>query len=136
MPESHPRPDTVARMVAEANEHVENLPAEWVAAEIEGGDVILIDVREEDERLLEGAIPNALHIPRGMLELSADPASPLHREEFDPEGRLILYCSSGSRSALGAYTLKRMGYENVAHLKGGMMVWKRDQRPVEIVGFD
>jgi rhodanese-related sulfurtransferase len=134
--ESHPRPDTVARMVAEANEHVENLSAERVAAEIEGGDVILIDVREEDERLLEGAIPNALHIPRGMLELSADPASPLHREEFDPEGRLILYCSSGSRSALGGYTLKRMGYENVAHLKGGMMVWKRDQRPVEIVGFD
>lgn len=136
MPESHPRPGTVARMVAEANEHVENLSAERVAAEIEGGDVILIDVREEDERLLEGAIPNALHIPRGMLELSADPASPLHREEFDPEGRLILYCSSGSRSALGAYTLKRMGYENVAHLEGGMMVWKRDQRPVEIVGFD
>ena len=136
MAESHPRPDTVARMVAEANEHVENLSAERVAAEIEGGDVILIDVREEDERLLEGAIPNALHIPRGMLELSADPASPLHREEFDPEGRLILYCSSGSRSALGAYTLKRMGYENVAHLKGGMMLWKRDQRPVEIVGFD
>lgn len=136
MPEPHPRPDTVARMVAEANEHVENLSAERVAAEIEGGDVILIDVREEDERLLEGAIPNALHIPRGMLELSADPASPLHREEFDPEGRLILYCSSGSRSALGAYTLKRMGYENVAHLEGGMMVWKRDQRPVEIVGFD
>lgn len=119
MSESHPRPDTVARMVAEANEHVENLSAERVAAEIEGGDVILINVREEDERLLEGAIPNALHVPRGMLELSADPASPLHREEFDPEGRLILCCSSGSRSALGAYTLKRMGYENVAHLKGG-----------------
>ena len=133
---SESRPDTVARMVAEAKEHVENLSAERVAAEIEGGDVILIDVREEDERILEGAIPNALHIPRGMLELSADPASPLHREEFGPEGRLILYCSSGSRSALGAYTLKRMGYENVAHLKGGMMVWKRDQRPVEMVGFD
>ncbi len=130
------RPDTVARMAAEAKEHVETLPVERVAAEIEGGEALLIDVREEDERLLEGALPNAMHVPRGMLELSADPASPLHREEFDPEGRLILYCSSGSRSALGAYTLKRMGYENVAHLKGGMMGWKRDQRPVEIVGFD
>ncbi len=51
MSESHPRLDTVARMVAEANEHVESLSAERVAAEIEGGDVILIDVREEDERL-------------------------------------------------------------------------------------
>src|SRR5215216_4722950 len=118
-------PDTVARLVAEAKEHVENLPAERVAGEIQRGEAILIDVREEDERLLEGAIPNSMHAPRGMLELLADPASPLYREEFDPEGRLIVYCSSGSRSALGAYTLKRMGYENVAHLDGGMTVWKR-----------
>jgi hypothetical protein len=40
------RPDTVARMVAEAKEHVENLPGERVAAEIEGGGVIIIDVRK------------------------------------------------------------------------------------------
>ena len=129
------RPDTVARMVAEAKEHVENLPLEQLATEVEGGDVILIDVREEDERLLEDALPNAVHVPSGMLELSADPVSPLFREEFDPEGRLVLYCSSGSRSALGAYTLQRMGYGNVAHLEGGMMAWKRDGRPVEMVGF-
>ena len=70
------RPDTVARMVVEAKEHVETLPVERVAAEIEGGEALLIDVREEDERLLEGALPNAMHVPRGMLELSADPASP------------------------------------------------------------
>ena len=132
---SDSRPDTVARMVAEAKEHVENLPGERVAAEIEGGGVIIIDVREEDERLLEGALPNAMHVSRGMLELSADPDSPLYREEFDPEGRLILYCSSGSRSALGAYTLQRTGYGNVAHLDGGMMEWKRDGRRVEMVGF-
>jgi rhodanese-related sulfurtransferase len=132
---SDSRPDTVARMVAEAKEHVENLPVERVAAEIEGGGVIIIDVREEDERLLECALPNAMHVPRGMLELSADPDSPLYREEFDPEGRLILYCSSRSRSALGAYTLQRMGYGNVAHPDGGMMEWKRDGRRVEMVGF-
>jgi rhodanese-related sulfurtransferase len=71
-----------------------------------------------------------------MLELSADPASPLYRAEiFDLERRLILYCSSGSRSALGADTLRRMGYENVAYLDGGMMAWKQDGHPVEAVGF-
>ena len=130
------RPDTVARMVAEAKEHVETLPVERVAAEIERGEALLIDVREEDERLLEGALPNAMHVPRGMLELSADPASPLHREEFDPEDRLILYCSSGGRSALGAYALKRMDCAKVAHLDGGIMQWKRDGRLVEMIGFD
>ncbi len=122
-------------MVAEARQRIENLSAERVVAEIEEGDVLLLDVREDDERLLEGAIPNSMHVPRGMLELSADRDSPLHREEFDPERRTILYCSSGSRSALGADTLRRMGYENVAHLEGGMMAWKQDGRPVEAVGF-
>ena len=34
------RSDTVARMVAEAKEHVETLPVERVAAEIEGGEAL------------------------------------------------------------------------------------------------
>lgn len=132
---SESRPDTLVRMVAEAKERVENLSVGRVADEIEGDNATLVDVREEDERLLEGAIANSIHVPRGMLELSADPASPLYREEFDTERRLILYCSSGTRSALAGYTLWRMGYEKTAYLDGGMTAWKRDGRPVEMVDF-
>ena len=76
-----------------------------------------------------------MHVPRGMLVLSVDLDSLLYGEDFVPEARLILYCSSGSRSALGAYILQRMGYGNVAHLDGGLMEWKRDGRRVEMVGF-
>jgi rhodanese-related sulfurtransferase len=109
---------TVRQMVAEAKGRVESLSVEQAAAEI-GGDVTLVDVREDDERFLEGAIPRSVHVPRGMLELSADPESPLHRKEFGRDRRVILYCSSGSRSALGADTMRGMGYENVVHLHGG-----------------
>jgi rhodanese-related sulfurtransferase len=73
---SESQPETVARMVAEARLRIENLPVKRVVAEIEEEDVLLVDVREDDERLLEGAIPNSMHVPRGMLELSADLASP------------------------------------------------------------
>jgi rhodanese-related sulfurtransferase len=129
---SHPsRPKTVEQMVAEAKERVQNLSVD----EIAGGKALLVDPREDDERLLEGAIPNSLHVPRGMIELSADPASPLHRGELDPARRVIVYCSTGSRSALAADTLQEMGYQNVARLKGGMMAWKVSDRPVEGVGF-
>ena len=132
---TEPQPETVAQMVAEARQRIENLAVKRVVAEIEEEGVLLVDLREDDERLLEGAIPTSMHVPRGMLELSADLASALHREEFDPERRTILYCSSGSRSALGADTLRRMGYENVGHLEGGMMAWKQDGRSVEAVDF-
>ena len=120
-------------MVAEAKGRVENLSPEQVAAEIESGDVTLVDIREDDERAQNGAIPGAVRAPRGMLEFWADPSSPYHREEFDPAKRTVLYCASGGRSALAADTLQRLGYGNVGHLDGGIKAWKEGGRPVEEV---
>ncbi len=124
-------PKSAAEMVAEAKGHVENLTPEQVAAEVEGGDAVLIDIREDDERIQNGAIPNAVRAPRGMLEFWADTSSAYHREEFDPARRTILYCASGGRSALAADTLQRMGYRNVAHLNGGIKAWKEAGKTVE-----
>ena len=126
---------TVRQMVAEARERIQSLSVEEAASEIEQGDALLVDLREDDERFLEGAILGSLHVPRGMIELSADPTGPLYRREFDPKRRVIVYCSSGSRSALAADTLQGMGYEDVAHLEGGMMAWKQGKGPVEELSF-
>lgn len=103
-----------------------------VADELAGG-ALLVDLRETEERLRHGAIPGALHAPRGMLEFWADPTSPVHRPEFDPAARTILHCAVGGRSALAAATLQDMGYTNVAHVEGGFAAWKAAGRPVESV---
>src|SRR5215211_6434106 len=100
---------SIRQMVTEARERIKSLSVEEVASEIKGGDALLVDLREDDERLLEGTIPGSMHVPRGMIELSADPTTPLYKREFDPERRVIVYCSSGSRSALTAETLQGMG---------------------------
>ena len=130
---SEAQPKAAAEMVAEAKGRVENLTPEQVAAEIEGGGVALVDIREDDERQRDGAIPGAVRAPRGMLEFWADPTSPYHREEFDPARRTVLYCASGGRSALAADTLQGMGYGNVAHLDGGIKGWREGGHPVEEV---
>ena len=39
--------------------------------------------------------------------------------EFGAGKKLLLYCGSGSRSALAAKTLKEMGLTNVAHVADG-----------------
>jgi rhodanese-related sulfurtransferase len=127
---------TAMELVAEAKGRVTNLTPKQVAAELAGGDLLLVDVRERGERLQNGAIPGAVHAPRGMLEFYADPASPYHRPEFDPAGRTIMYCAAGSRSALAADALRQLGYANVAHLDGGLKGWQEDGRPVERVGTD
>jgi len=117
-------PSTTAELVAAAKSRTENLSPDAVAAELEAGDAVLIDLREPEERATTGTIPGAIHAPRGMLEFYADPTNSYHRPEFDPNQRTILHCASGGRSALAADTLKQLGYTNVAHLEGGITAWK------------
>lgn len=122
---------TAAEMVADAKKRVENLSVDETAREIDSGDALLVDIREPGERAENGAIAGAVEAPRGMLEFWADPSSPYHREEFQPDRRIILHCASGGRSALAAATLQDLGYERVAHLDGGFKAWKDAGRPTE-----
>ncbi|HET7037150.1 MAG TPA: rhodanese-like domain-containing protein [Thermomicrobiaceae bacterium] len=120
-----------ADLVAEAKSRIQNLTPEQVHEELNGGDAVLLDIREGTEREESGAIPGSVHASRGMLEFYADPSSPYHRAEFEPNRRIILHCASGGRSALAADQLQRMGYRNVAHLDGGLRAWQEKGLPVD-----
>lgn len=119
-----------AEMVLRARRLIDNLEPGELEIEL-SDELVLIDIREEDEIRAHGRIPDSVWAPRGMLEFWADPASPYHREEFDPEARVVLYCASGSRSALAGETLLRLGYRSVGHLDGGLKAWKESGRSVE-----
>lgn len=54
---------------------------EGIAIHSKGGS-IFIDVRDSNSLRQSGTIAGALHVPRGMIELSADPESPYHRTFF------------------------------------------------------
>ncbi|HVM45460.1 MAG TPA: rhodanese-like domain-containing protein [Candidatus Thermoplasmatota archaeon] len=115
---------SVKDLIAEARSAIENLPPAEMARALEARDALLVDLREPGERAEHGTIPGALAAPRGMLEFYADAATPYHKKEFDPSRRILLYCASGGRSALAGATLKRLGYDRVAHLDGGFKSWK------------
>ena len=117
-------------LVGEAKGKVENLDPEAVERELADG-AVLVDIRDAEERTANGSIPGAIHVSRGMLEFRADPTSPYHQAPLDPSQRVILHCASGGRSALGAVALQEMGYDNVAHLDGGITAWKDAGKPVE-----
>ena len=77
----------------------------------------LLDVREPEE-YEQGALPGAIHVPRGQLE-------------FGIEGRLVnknapiaVYCAGGTRSAFAAKTLQDLGYTDVVSIAGGFNKWK------------
>lgn len=118
-------------LVKEAKQQIDNLSPQQVQEELSNGNATLIDIREADELKQNGKIPGSTHAPRGMLEFYADSSLPYHKPEFDKNKRIILHCASGGRSALAAATLKQMGYENVAHLDGGLKAWKEAGMEVE-----
>jgi rhodanese-related sulfurtransferase len=113
---------TAAEMVGEARARIETVSPKDASVEGISEGVVFLDVREpvEWEHHIEGAV----QVPRGLLEFAADPASPKHKPELDPDGRVIVYCRSGVRAALACATLLDMGYTNVANLEGGFAAWQ------------
>lgn len=122
---------TAMEMVTAAKAGIENLTPAQVAEEMEDREILLVDVREPTETA-QGIIGGALQAPRGMLEFYADPSTPYHLEEFRKDRRIVLYCSAGSRSALAARTLQELGYDDVAHLDGGITGWKEAGMDTEL----
>jgi rhodanese-related sulfurtransferase len=81
-----------------------------------GQDMTLIDVREREEQA-KGMIPGAVPLPRGVLEVKIDQVT------TDKNKPIVLYCGGGSRSALAALNLQKMGFRNVMSLSGGWKAW-------------
>jgi sulfur-carrier protein adenylyltransferase/sulfurtransferase len=82
---------------------------------------VVLDVREPDE-YEQGALPTALHIPRGTLETSIEMQVPDHATP------LVVYCAGGTRSAFAAKTLQELGYDDVVSVVGGFNRWKDEDR--------
>jgi molybdopterin/thiamine biosynthesis adenylyltransferase/rhodanese-related sulfurtransferase len=117
-------------LLQQVRAEISELDAERARDLIDGGEPVVVDVREQDE-WDEGHIPGAVHIPRGHLESRIERAAP------DPSHQVLLYCSAGNRSAFAAKTLEEMGYEDVLSLSGGFTDWKRNGFPVELhAGLD
>ena len=123
----------VSELVARAKARITTLPPDQARAMADAGEALLVDIRDIRELQREGRVPGALHAPRGMLEFWADPESPYHKEAFDTEKTLILFCAGAMRSALATQTLQDMGMTNVAEMDEGFGGWKARGLPVEEV---
>jgi len=85
---------------------------------------VLLDVREESE-FLEGHIPGAKWLGKGIIERDIESVCP----EKDTE--LWLYCGGGYRSILAAHNLQLMGYTRVVSVDGGFKAWKEQALPIQ-----
>jgi sulfur-carrier protein adenylyltransferase/sulfurtransferase len=87
-----------------------------------GDPVVLVDVREEEEREIAD-LPDwgQRWIPLGELMT--------RMEELDPEESIVLYCRSGARSGWATRQMMARGYGKVWNLQGGLLRWRQDIDP-------
>ena len=74
---------------------------------------ILIDVRSPQE-FYENRLESSINIPLYDIEKKADVILP------DKYANIIVYCQSGTRSKKACKILKKLGYENLYNLIGGL----------------
>ncbi len=120
----------VRQLLMEANDAAGTIETQEALELLGQEDVVFVDVRESHERA-QGFIPGSIHAPRGFLECIADPEGPMHTPAFASGKRLILYCGSGTRSALAGKTLCDMGLSNLVNLAGGAQAWLQAGGPWE-----
>ena len=121
----------IKELCAEAETVVETWTVDEARDHLEDEDLVFVDIRDIRELWREGAIPGAVHAPRGMLEFWVDPESPYARDVFQSGKRFMFFCAGGLRSALAAKSVQEMGLSPVCHMAGGYSAWKKIDYPTE-----
>jgi rhodanese-related sulfurtransferase len=85
---------------------------------------VVIDVCEPDE-FARGHVIGAKNLPLGQLE------DKLAQVVKNKSAQVIMVCQVGARSARAAATARKLGYENVQSLSGGLRAWTAASMPTE-----
>jgi rhodanese-related sulfurtransferase len=112
--------------LVEHRRHTPSLPADDVAALIEGGaDIAILDVRRPDEYATMN-IPGSVSVPGAELVLRAGAVAP------DPQTTVIVNCAGRTRSIIGTQSLINAGLPNrVMALRNGTIGWTLASRKLE-----
>jgi rhodanese-related sulfurtransferase len=121
---------TINEVLADARTRLRRLdPKEAAAAQREGA--LLVDIRPEVNRVIEGLIPGALVIDRNVLEWRLDPASEARIADASYGAWIVLFCNEGYASSLAASALQQLGIWRATDLAGGFRAWRAAGLPTQ-----
>ena len=107
--------DNIEQMVSDAQADITKVRVHDLKTILDQkGEYKIIDCRETEE-FIEGHIPGALNIPRGVLEFSNKISN--RRES------IYIYSQTNDRAALACPTLKLLTYKEVFLINGGWEEW-------------
>ena len=118
---------TVQQMLAEANAAVPRIEAAAAQALIAQRGALLLGTRDAPELEKMARAEGARHIPSGMLEFRADPASPFHDPALCNDCPVVLHCASGGARGAGGQAAPGHGPCRGLEPRGpqGLEGWRR-----------
>ena len=92
---------------------------------------VLVDIRPEAQRAIEGSIAGALVVERNVLEWRFDPASSARLPvATNHDLQVIVFCSEGYTSSLAAAALMELGLWRSTDVVGGFHAWRAAGLPI------
>jgi sulfur dioxygenase len=93
-------------------------------------DVVIVDLREKNERERHGTIPGSLHAPYPDLKENIGTGGMLHELAVSTGKRIVFYCAFGERSAMAVQAAQDAGLTTACHIQGGIDAWKKANGPL------
>ena len=123
-------PPAVGKLVAETKKQIKTIKMDEFRAAFDKKELgTLIDVREEEE-FVDGYVPGATNIPRGLIEFRICKKVGFPNE-VDMNKRLTLCCATGGRCSLATKSLQDLGFSNVVSADMKFLDWVKAGHPVE-----
>ena len=110
----------------EAQKQVNYIECAKLAA-MPAGEAVVIDLREDGERVKHGTIKGSVHAPYSQFYQQLDMLSGYGSVP------LVFYCAAGERSAMAVRMAADKGFGNVAHLLGGFTTWQQDGHAIQLL---
>jgi rhodanese-related sulfurtransferase len=118
-----PAPRSIDQLLEDARRPLLRLgPVEALQAQRDGA--VLVDIRPQANREVEGEIPGAVVVERTVLEWRLDPASAARLPIASYDLHVVVVCNEGYSSSLAAATLQDLGVHRATDLVGGYRAWK------------
>jgi rhodanese-related sulfurtransferase/mannose-6-phosphate isomerase-like protein (cupin superfamily) len=122
---------TIEQMLSAARARLRRLSPEEANKAVEKTEAILVDIRPEGQRAIEGSIPGALIVERNVLEWRFDPASSARLPiATDHDLQVIVFCSEGYTSSLAAASLQDLGLWRATDMVNGFQAWRTAGLPI------
>jgi rhodanese-related sulfurtransferase len=122
---------SIEQMLSAARARLGRLSPDEAYEAVAKAEAILVDIRPEGQRAIEGSIPGALIVERNVLEWRFDPTSRARLPiASDHDLQVIVFCSEGYTSSLAAASLQDLGLWRATDIVGGFHAWRAAGLPI------